>query len=138
MPLSNDKDKSWTGWLIDGLGGREAEVHGLLVAALQERNIPKGTVRGGTLNMWWRKDSLYIDVQSSMDGQIISTIHVQEYGTSLFIGRAAESYRQTNYYKRMAAIAFLETVDRCIRDLIATLAPAQGITIVVDEKEPVR
>lgn len=123
IPLANDKDKFWSGWLVDGLGGREAEVLDSLLAALDARNIPKASIRHGNVNMWWRRDSLFIDVTSSMDGQITTTIHVQEYGTSLWVGRAAESYKQTNYYKRMAAAAFLETVDRCIRD---TLIEAAG------------
>ena len=45
--------------------------------------------------LWWRRDSRFIDVESSMDGEI-ATIHVQEYGTALWVGRAAGSNRQSN------------------------------------------
>ena len=60
MPLKNDKDKMWDGWLVDGLGGQEEAFHKALVAALQARDIPRCTVQTGTVNMWWRKNSLYI------------------------------------------------------------------------------
>lgn len=130
MPLSNDKDKAWEGWLVDGAGIHVDHYHGELVKALQARNIPKATVRPGRVNMWWRKDSLCIDVSSSMDGDIVATVHVQEYGTSLFVGRATESYKQTNYYKRMAASAFLATVDRCIRETIEAIAGAASVRAV--------
>ena len=132
MPLNNDVHKLWTGWLVDGLGGREESYQKVLVMALEARNIPKATVKTGTVNMWWRKDSRYIDVTSNLDGMIISTIHIQEYGTSLWIGRAVESYSQSNYYKRMAASAFIETIDRCIRETTLTLVDAAAIHDVAD------
>jgi len=132
MPLNNDVNKSWDGWLVDGLGGREEAYQNALAAALETRNIPKCTVRIGTVNMWWRKDSRYIDVASNLDGLITSTIHIQEYGTSLWVGRAVESYSQSNYYKRMAASAFIETVDRCIRETTLTMVDAAAIHDVSD------
>src|SRR5262245_5979094 len=91
MPLNNDAKKSWEGWLVDGAGGREQEYQQALIQALTARNIPKVEVRPVTVNMWWRKDSLGIDVKSTLDGDQLSTIHVQEYGTSLWVGRAAEA-----------------------------------------------
>ena len=136
MALSNDKEKVWTGWLVDGAGGKETAVHEALRGALVGRNIPKSEVTVGRLNMWWRKDSLFIDVKSSMDGVIQATIHVQEYGTSLWVGRAAESYRQTNYYKRMAAAAFLETVDRCILETIQSVSGEKAVRVVLDVAAP--
>ena len=130
MPLSNDKDKTWTGWLVDGMGGREKEVHEAIAEGLKARNMPKTEIRaGGGLNMWWRKDTLFIDVTSDMDGKFVATIHVQEYGASLFVGRAAESYKLTNYYKRMAATAFLESVDRTIRAAIDSFSPSATILL---------
>jgi hypothetical protein len=132
MPLNNDVNKFWTGWLIDGLGGQEESYQKALVKALEVRNIPKSTVRSGTVNMWWRKDSRFIDVTSSLDGAITCTIHIQEYGTSLWVGRAVESYMQSNYYKRMAASAFIETIDRCIRETTLTLVDAAAIHDVAD------
>jgi hypothetical protein len=132
MPLSNGKDISWDGWLIDDLGGREEAFQKALVAALEARNIPECTVKSGTVNMWWRKDSRCIDITSALDGTITSTIHMQEYGTSLWIGRAAESYSQSNYYKRMAASAFIGTVDRCIRDTLLTMVEESAMHDVTD------
>lgn len=121
MPLSNDTDKTWTAWLIADAAGNEGPYVDALLAALNAAQIPKATIRAGTLNMWWRKDSRYIDVTSTMDGSITSTIHVQEYGTSLFVGRAVESYKQSNYYKRMASTAFLNVVDRSIAAALLSL-----------------
>lgn len=138
MPLKNDAEKSWTGWLVDDLGGREQEYRDLLFATLEARRIPKAAIKAGSTNMWWRRDSLYIDVTSSMDGQITTTIHVQEYGSSLFVGRAAESRRQWNYYKRMAALAFLETIDRCITDSFAGLVEATAVHRLEDRDNPDR
>ena len=82
--------------------------------------------------VWWRRDSRYIDATSNLDGTITTTIHIQEYGTSLWIGRAVESYAQSNYYKRMAASAFVETIDRCIREAILTMVEASAIRDVND------
>ncbi len=122
MPLPNSVETDWTGWLVDQLGGREEEVCNALAKALDGRNIPKCKVRIGTANMWWRRDSRCIDVTSNMDGDITATIHVQEYGTSLFIGRAVAAWKQRNYYKRMASAAFLATVDRCVEEALETIA----------------
>jgi len=132
MPLKNDVDKVWDGWLIDGLGGREEAFQKALVTTLETRNIPKCTVKAGTVNMWWRKDSRYIDVTSTLDGSVTSTIHIQEYGTSLWVGRALESTSQWNYYKRMATSAFIETIDRCIKDTTLTMVDAAAIHDVAD------
>jgi hypothetical protein len=41
MPLSNDKEKLWEGWLADGLGDKVAEVQQAMVASLQSRDMPK-------------------------------------------------------------------------------------------------
>jgi len=132
MPLRNDVNKTWAGWLVDGLGGREEAYQKALVETLKSRDIPKCTVTAGTVNMWWRKDSRYIDVTSTMDGSIMSTIHIQEYGTSLWIGRALEASSQHNYYKRMAASAFVETIDRCIRETTLTMVDATAIHDIED------
>jgi hypothetical protein len=132
MPLKNDVDARWEGWLIDGLGGQEESFQKALVVALEARNIPKSKVKTGTVNMWWRKDSRFIDVFSTLDVSIACTIHIQEYGTSLWVGRAAASFKQSNYYKRMAASAFIITIDRCIRETILSVVGAEAIHDVTD------
>ena len=132
MPLNNDADKLWVGWLIDDLGGKAKEYQNTLVAALKARNIPKCDIATGTVNMWWRGNSRYIDVTSNLDGAIVTTIHIQEYGTSLWVGRVAESYSQSNYYKRMAAGAFIATVDRCIQEATLTMVSASALHAVSD------
>lgn len=136
MPLNNDVNKTWDGWLVDDLGSQVETYQNALVSALQARNIPKCTVKIGVVNMWWRKDSRFIDVTSTLDGEIVCTIHIQEYGVSLWIGRAVESYYQSNYYKRMAASAFIESVDRCIRETTLTMVDATAIHNVQDIIKP--
>lgn len=132
MPLSNNPNIEWRGWLIDDLGNRIEDCKGAIVTALKGRNIPKSRVLSGTVNMWWRKDSCYLDVISELDGTITATIHLQEYGTSLWVGRAVEAYSQSNYYKRMAASAFVETIDRCIRDALSTMVMDSLVRDVAD------
>lgn len=132
MPLSNNASTEWSGWLIDNLGSRINECQQAIVTTINARNIPQVTVSSGKVNMWWRKDSSYIDATSNLDGTIITTIHIQEYGTSLWIGRAVESYANSNYYKRMAASAFVETIDRCIYEAILTLVESSAIRDVAD------
>jgi len=127
MPLPNSVETDWRGWLLDGLGGREEEVCAALALALTDREIPKSKVRSGTVNMWWRRDSRFIDVTSNMDGDITATVHVQEYGTSLFVGRAVAAWKQRNYYKRMASSAFLLTVDGCIELALSAVAELDAI-----------
>jgi hypothetical protein len=122
----------WIGWLVDGQGGREEVFQKAFVAALEARDIPKCTIRTGTVNMWWRKDSRHIDVSSSLDGNVMGTIHVQEYGRSLWIGLAIDSSVLGNYYKRMAASAFVQTVQRCIDETILTLVEASAVHNVAD------
>jgi hypothetical protein len=132
MPLSNNQTIEWEGWLIDNLGSRIDDCQKAIVASISARNIPKSTVSTGSVNMWWRKDSRYIDATSDLDGTITATIHIQEYGTSLWIGRAIDSYSQSNYYKRMAASAFVETIDRCIRETVLTMVDASAVRTVTD------
>ena len=132
MPLNNNASMEWSGWLIDNLSSRIDECQQAIVTTIKAREIPQSTVSTGRVNMWWRKDSRYIDATSNLDGIITTTIHIQEYGTSLWIGRAVESYAQSNYYKRMPASAFVETIDRCIRDAILTLVESSAIRDVTD------
>lgn len=136
MPLTNSVETEWTGWLVDDLGGREQEVCAALAQALEGRDIPKSKVRTGTLNMWWRRDSRFVDVTSNMDGDITATIHVQEYGTSLFVGRAVAAWKQRNYYKRMASVAFLWTVDECIEEALVTIAGREAMHELRDANVP--
>jgi hypothetical protein len=138
MPLNNDKDKSWRGWLVEGLGGQEVDAAQTLYEAIMARNIPKVAIRTGQVNMWWRRDSLFIDVTSSMDGTVTSTVHVQEYGANLFIGRAIETRSWTdNYYKRMATAAFLDTLDLCIQETITSIAGSHSVRAITEPAQPV-
>jgi hypothetical protein len=137
MPLSNDKDKLWDGWLADGLGERDEDVTQAVLAALQARDMPKTTIRPGTVNMWWRPKSLCIDLTCDLDGRVNVTIHVQPFGSVLWVGRAVDgSWIRDNYYKRMATRAFLETVDRTILETLESVADGRTIREIKDRPEP--
>jgi hypothetical protein len=133
MPLGNDEQIQWRGWLVDSVGNQCESFSEKLFTAIEQRGIPKCEVEHGTVNMWWRKESLYIDVKSTLDGKFTSTIHLQDYGTSLWIGRAFEGRTwDWNYYKRMAACAFIETIDRCIVDTILSIVDESALHNVRD------
>lgn len=132
MPLSNEPTMEWSGWLVDNLGGRAEDCQKAIYAAIKKRDIPRVVISFSTVNMWWRKSSRCIDVASTLDGTIVTTIHIEEYGSSLWLGRAIESHAKSNYYKRMAARAFIETIDRCIREAVLTMVDATSIQTVAD------
>jgi hypothetical protein len=137
MPLSNDKEKLWDGWLADGLGDKVAEVQRAMIASLQSRDMPKTVIRPGTVNMWWRQQSTCIDLSCDLDGRVNVTIHIQPFGSSMWIGRAVDgNWIRDNYYKRMAARAFLETVDRSILETLESAANGGTIKAIKDRPEP--
>lgn len=137
MPLPNSDEMQWSGWLADNAGSQCELFRALLAQKIEDKGIPKCKVTLGTINMWWRKDSLYIDVESSLDGTTISTIHIQEYGTGLWVGRAIDGNAwRWNYYKRMATGAFIETVDRCIRDALLSIVEESALHSVSDFVKP--
>lgn len=123
---------SWTGWLIDGAGGREEEICAALEGALRARDIPKSDIKTVKHNMWWRRDSLKVEIVSTLDSKVRVSVHVQEYGKSLWVGRAVEHNSDWNYFKKMGASALTETIDRCINESLATLTPAGSVRSVLD------
>ncbi len=130
MPLKNDPDKEWIGWLVHDAVEHH---HGFLDALFErfdEHAIPKASIKTGTLKMWWY-DSKYVDVTSTLDKSSMCTIHVAPYGRSLWVGRAAERRRafSVNYHIDMAASAFLTMIDRCIESAVYSIAPG-GIQTV--------
>jgi hypothetical protein len=157
MPIGNTSEAVWTGWLIDDYGEPEQHYAQELKAALEAREIPNSSVRMGTTNMWWRPDSIFIDVASRWEESIppppwvvflpllpprktwvteLLTIHVMKYGTRLFVARASVSRARTTYGRRMASTALLETVDRCIRETTLSMVAADHVHSVRDEQVP--
>lgn len=127
MPLGNNAETEWNGYLVDGMQGRAPEFLKMLAAALQERSLPRVAVTPAKVNMWWRDESPCLDVRSSIDGDVQCTVHAMDYGTSLFVGVAfAPVSKLGNYYKRMAAVAFLESIDRCLDAALRRTASAAG------------
>jgi hypothetical protein len=119
MPLPNNSDTLWNGYLVTDLLGQGETVISSLEKIIDSRNLPKVKRERQKLNMWWRKDSLCLDVTSEIDGSILCTVHIMDYGTSLFVGVAFGAITSLgNYYKRMAAAAFIETIDRCVLQAI--------------------
>ena len=58
---------------------------------------------------------------------VFRSIHLQEGGTSLWIGRAVEYCAQSIYDSGMDASAFVEALVRCICDAILTLVDTRCI-----------
>lgn len=126
MPLQNNSEMDWNGYLIEGLAGCGAQLLHNLELQINARQLPKVTLSQFRVDMWWRPDSLCLDIISKIDGTVQCTIHAMDYGSALFVGVAyAAISRLGNYYKRMAAAAFLETVDRCLSDAIAATSANQ-------------
>jgi len=139
MPIKNDPETNWVGWLIDSARGRNEEFEHTLLEALTTRNLPmygredsgSAEIKSGTTNMWWRKDSRYIDLKTQLDGTIECTIHIQDYGSSLFIGVAAQKPdERDNYYKRMATMAFIESIERVVVGTIMGLTTEDTVHAV--------
>ena len=119
MPLINSKDNQWNGYLVDDLAGATESFMQDFEARLRARNLSKVTWNRTTVNMWWTKQSPCMDIVSNVDDTVGSTVHVMDYGTALFIGIAfTGSWLTDNYYKRMAAACFLETIDRCVCEAV--------------------
>lgn len=127
MPLQNNPNYEWNGYLIESFAGNSQSLLTNLQAALTNRKLPQVTIKPARVNMWWRADSPCLDITSTIDGSVMCTVHMMDYGTSMFIGVASAAVSGLgNYYKRMAAAAFLETVDRCVNEAItATATQAQ-------------
>lgn len=126
MPLPNTAETEWTGYLVEGLNGRSEALLTAVGAEIVAREMPGVTAQTATINMWWRDSSPCLDVRSKLDGEVACTIHAMDYGKALFIGIAfAPLSKLGNYYKRMAAVAFLESIDRCI-DRAIRLAAHDG------------
>jgi hypothetical protein len=119
MPIINNKETQWNGYLIDNLPGVTEQFLLTFEEILKKRKLPAVESKPDTVNMWWRPGSLCLDVSSSLDGIVTCTVHVMDYGTSLFVGIAfSTTFLTDNYYKRMATVSFLETIDRCVYETI--------------------
>lgn len=130
MPLPNNAETAWIGYLIDGIEPEDERYLQELQKILQARDLPKVTMKRPNLNMWWRPDAKCIDLVSKIDGDVECTVHAMPYGTSLFIGFAFRAVSSLgNYYKRMAAIAFLETIDRCALEAVDVLRQGKAVEI---------
>jgi hypothetical protein len=123
MPLQNNPNYEWNGHLIENFAGNAQPLFTNLQTVLANRNLPQVTAKPARVNMWWRADSPCLDITSSIDGSVMCPIHTMDYGMSMFIGVASAPVSGLgNYYKRMAAAAFLETVDRCMNEAITATA----------------
>lgn len=130
MPLPNNAETAWNGYLIDGIETDDERFLGELQKRLEARDLPKVSLKRPNLNMWWRADAKCLDLVSKIDGEVECTVHAMPYGASLFIGIAFRAVSSLgNYYKRMAATAFLETIDRCVLEAVNELRKEQPVEI---------
>jgi len=130
MPLPNNAETAWNGYLVDGVEPDDERFLQELQKRLEARDLPKVALKRPNLNMWWRPDAKCLDLVSKIDGEVECTVHAMPYGTSLFIGIAFRAVSSLgNYYKRMAATAFLETIDRCALEAVGDLRQEQAVEI---------
>lgn len=130
MPLPNSAETAWNGYLIDGISPDDERFLRELQKKLEARELPRVSLKRPNLNMWWRPDAKCLDLVSKIDGDVECTVHAMPYGTSLFIGIAFRAVSSLgNYYKRMAATAFLETIDRCVLEAVNELREQRPIEI---------
>lgn len=128
MPLPNSAETQWIGYLVDGAGAQSSAFMDALKQELDQRELPKVEMNRKSINMWWRSDSQCLDVRSKIDGEVLATVHAMDYGTALFVGIAFAAVKTLgNYYKRMASVAFLETIDRCVIAAFATIAKGKQV-----------
>lgn len=134
MPFDKKTDVSWSGWLFDNLGGREKDLEIALREVIERRKIPNCKIKTGTVDMWWRSKSLYVDVTQTLDGPVEVTIHIQEYGTSIWVAIVSEDSKQTkasgshNYYKFMARTLFLDMLGMCVEEAAFALDGQVAVT----------
>ncbi len=134
MPLPNNKEIQWNGYLVDDLAGATERFVVSVEKRLNTRDLPSVRVQRATVNMWWRRGSLCLDVHSNLDGSVACTVHAMDYGTALFVGIAFNtSFLTDNYYKRMAATCFLESLDRCVHEAVeeTTTEMQRGVSPVI-------
>ncbi len=87
--------------------------------------------------MWWRKDSCYLDVISELDGTITATKSICR-NTGLASGLAAPlSVFPIELLQAHSASAFVETIDRCIRDALSTMVMDSLVQDVAKHRQEV-
>ena len=130
MPIANTQGTAWTGYLVRGYEGTREDFVEKLQVRLEEQELPKANVQTASVNMWYRPDSLCLDVGSDLDGNSFCTIHVMDYGSQLFVG-VSHSAEVTNYYKQMAAACLLRSVLDCLLDVFEEVGAdaADGINV---------
>lgn len=107
-------------WIIDAAGETREEIPrriGDLIAAV---GAPELKMNHDTVNMWWRKDSPVIRLESRLEKTmpLVAAIYVQGYGTSLVIGRVVIEPDSMNRFKWMAAAAFEHLIDHAIGTVV--------------------
>ena len=108
----------WTGFLASGFGnGGEVFIRHFR-ECLEEKQLPKTTLKEVTVNMWWQERKA-MEVTSTLDGVSRCKLHVARYGHDLFIGVIFDLRGITGLYKRMAAACFVSEMESLVIDAIA-------------------
>ena len=108
-------------WMIDGKTAQPGEVLERIAKVIEASRAPELNIRREVLNMWWRKDSPAIALESKLERTmpLRGAIYAQGYGTTLVVGRVVVQPDSMNRYKWMAAAAFEYLIDRCVATIVA-------------------
>lgn len=121
MPIAPGGRCTWRTWLLDGMAGKETTLADVIRSALETRRMPSVSISSGTMDVWNRSGTLYIDVISQLDGRVATTIHLLVYGISVSLARVSEAPDHTNYYNALATEAFVTTIDQSLDRIVTTL-----------------
>ena len=108
-------------WMIDGTQAEAIGVLERISKLIEASRAPELTISAQTLNMWWRKDSPALALESKLEKSmpLRAAIYAQGYGTTLVVGRVVVQPDAMNRYKWMAAAAFEHLIDRCVSAVVA-------------------
>jgi len=108
-------------WMIDGAAEKKATVLARIADLINQSQPPALGMKHDTVNMWWRKDSPMLSLESKLETTmpLKASIYVQDYGTTLVIGRVVRQPDSMNRFKWMAASAFEFLIDQAIATIVS-------------------
>jgi hypothetical protein len=108
-------------WMIDGAAQKKATVLARIEDLINQSQPPAIAMKHDTVNMWWRKDSPTLALESKLETTmpLKASVYAQDYGTTLVIGRVVRQPDSMNRFKWMAASAFEYLIDRAIAAIVS-------------------
>lgn len=108
-------------WMIDSAADKKATVLARIEDLINRSQPPALTMKHDTVNMWWRKDSPTLALESKLETTmpLKASVYAQDYGTTLVIGRVVRQPDSMNRFKWMAAWAFEYVIDQAIATIVS-------------------